>query len=179
MPVNGMSGGTWGVLAEATGWGASLQDPDPALAVQSLQAYRFGTPGLSAAPPLVCAGGRERGHRETGGNRSDLARIGSGSGRNSACAHAAALVAVGGARSGALERGNGDGAGAAGQPLDLAGSPWRSSSNATPVQALLHAAGHLLAWGQTRWEELVEYGWKDRLRFLWLWGSGQGLGRLV
>ncbi len=48
-----------------------------------------------------------------------------------------------------------------------------------PVQALLHAAGHLLAWGQTRWEELGEYGWKDRLRFLWLWSSGQGLGRLV
>jgi hypothetical protein len=49
----------------------------------------------------------------------------------------------------------------------------------TPVQALLHAAGHLLAWGKTRWEKLGEYGWKDRLRFLWLWGSGQGLGRLV
>jgi transposase-like protein len=49
----------------------------------------------------------------------------------------------------------------------------------TPVQALLDAAGHLLAWGKTSWEELVEYGWKDRLRFLWLWGSGQGLGRLV
>jgi hypothetical protein len=49
----------------------------------------------------------------------------------------------------------------------------------TPVQAMLHAAGHLLAWGKTRWEKLGEYGWKDRLRFLWLWGSGQGLGRLV
>ena len=49
----------------------------------------------------------------------------------------------------------------------------------TPTQALLYAAGHLLAWGQTRWEELVEYGWKDRLRFLWLWGSGRGMGRLV
>ena len=49
----------------------------------------------------------------------------------------------------------------------------------TPVQALLHAAGHLLAWGKTRWEELTQYGWKDRLRFLWLWGSGLGLGRLV
>ena len=49
----------------------------------------------------------------------------------------------------------------------------------TPVQALLHAAGHLLAWGKTRWEELTQYGWKDRLRFLWLWGSGRGLGRLV
>lgn len=64
------------------------------------------------------------------------------------------------------------------------GSMWldpqgEAAQTQTPVQALLHAAGHLLAWGQTRWEELVAYGWKDRLRFLWLWGSGQGLGRLV
>lgn len=179
MPGIRVSGGAWGVLAEATGWGASVLDPDPALAVQSLQAYGIGPAGLSAAPSLVCTGGGERGHRETGGSRYDLARIRSGIERNSACAHATALVAVCGGRSSSLDRGNGDSAGAAGQPLDLAGSPWRSSSNATPVQALLHAAGHLLAWGKTRWEKLGEYGWKDRLRFLWLWGSGQGLGRLV
>ena len=47
------------------------------------------------------------------------------------------------------------------------------------VQALLSAAGYLLAWGKTRWQELSGYGWKDRLRFLWLWGSGRGMKRLV
>ena len=47
------------------------------------------------------------------------------------------------------------------------------------VQALLSAAGYLLAWGKTRWRELAGYGWNERLRFLWLWGSGRGLGRLV
>lgn len=45
--------------------------------------------------------------------------------------------------------------------------------------ALLSAAGHLLAWAKSRWAELARYGWEDRLRFGWLWGSGQGLGRLV
>ena len=47
------------------------------------------------------------------------------------------------------------------------------------VQALLGAAGYLLAWAKSRWVELAPYGWKDRLRFVWLWGSEQGLGRLI
>jgi hypothetical protein len=38
---------------------------------------------------------------------------------------------------------------------------------------------HLLAWAKTRWTELAHYGLKDRLRFLWHWGAGQGLGRLI
>ena len=45
--------------------------------------------------------------------------------------------------------------------------------------ALLHASVHLLAWAQTRWAELRSYGLNERLRFLWHWGAGQGLGRLV
>jgi hypothetical protein len=44
---------------------------------------------------------------------------------------------------------------------------------------LLGATGHLLAWAKSRWTELAHYGWEDRLRFAWLWGSGQGMGRLV
>ena len=66
--------------------------------------------------------------------------------------------------------------------LGIGTAVWAGVHGSFPMAialALLHAAGHLLAWGQTRWEELGEYGWKDRLRFLWLWGSGQGLGRLV
>ena len=46
-------------------------------------------------------------------------------------------------------------------------------------QALLTAALHLLAWAQTRWSALAHYGPTDRLRFLWHWGSSQGLGRLI
>jgi len=46
-------------------------------------------------------------------------------------------------------------------------------------QALLTAALHLLAWAQTRWPALAQYGPTDRLRFLWHWGSSQGLGRLI
>jgi len=46
-------------------------------------------------------------------------------------------------------------------------------------RALLLAALHLLAWAKTRWAETVEYGLADRLRFLWHWGAGRGLGRLV
>jgi hypothetical protein len=46
-------------------------------------------------------------------------------------------------------------------------------------RALLQAALHLLAWAKTRWAETVEYGLADRLRFLWHWGAGRGLGRLV
>lgn len=45
--------------------------------------------------------------------------------------------------------------------------------------ALLHAATHLLAWAQTRWPEVLGYGLRDRLRFLWHWGFGLGLARLV
>jgi hypothetical protein len=63
-------------------------------------------------------------------------------------------------------------------------SPWldahgEAAQAPTTVHALLGAAGHLLAWAKSRWTELARYGWKERLRFLWLWGSGQGLGRLV
>jgi hypothetical protein len=64
------------------------------------------------------------------------------------------------------------------------GSGWlepqgEAAQAGSTVVALLKAAGHLLAWGKSHWRELVGYGWNDRLRFLWLWGSGQGLGRLV
>jgi hypothetical protein len=48
----------------------------------------------------------------------------------------------------------------------------------TPA-ALLHASVNLLAWAQTRWAEVRSYGLSERLRFLWHWGHGQGLGRLV
>lgn len=46
-------------------------------------------------------------------------------------------------------------------------------------RALLQAALHLLAWAKTRWPAVAEYGLVDRLRFLWHWGYGQGLGRLI
>jgi len=46
-------------------------------------------------------------------------------------------------------------------------------------RALLHAALHLLAWAKTHWREVGDYGCNDRLRFLWHWGAGQGLGRLI
>jgi hypothetical protein len=64
------------------------------------------------------------------------------------------------------------------------GSAWldpqgEAAQTGSTVAALLKAAGHLLAWGKSHWRELAGYGWDDRLRFLWLWGSGQGLGRLV
>ncbi len=60
--------------------------------------------------------------------------------------------------------------------LDPQGEAARAPNRAS---ALLSAAGYLLAWGKTRWRELAGYGWEKRLRFLWLWGSGQELGRLV
>lgn len=60
--------------------------------------------------------------------------------------------------------------------LDPQGEALRAGS---PAQALLAAAVHLLAWGKRRWAELAGYGWNDRLRFLGLWGSREGLGRLV
>ena len=46
-------------------------------------------------------------------------------------------------------------------------------------RALLQAAVHFLAWAKTRWSEVANYGLADRLRFLWHWGAGQGLGRLI
>jgi len=46
-------------------------------------------------------------------------------------------------------------------------------------QALLQATLHLLAWAKTQWLEVASYGLADRLRFLWHWGAGQGLGRLI
>jgi hypothetical protein len=46
-------------------------------------------------------------------------------------------------------------------------------------RALLQAALHLLAWAKTRWAEVTQYGLADRLRFLWHWGAGRGLGRLI
>jgi Domain of unknown function (DUF6431) len=46
-------------------------------------------------------------------------------------------------------------------------------------RALLQAALHLLAWAKTQWPEVITYGLADRLRFLWHWGAGQGLGRLI
>jgi hypothetical protein len=48
-----------------------------------------------------------------------------------------------------------------------------------PPPAVLRAALHLLAWAKTRWVELADYGLEDRFRFLWHWGAGRGLGRLV
>lgn len=64
------------------------------------------------------------------------------------------------------------------------GSPWLDPQGegvrvAGSAQALLGAAGYLLAWAKSRWRELAGYSWKDRLCFVWLWGSGLGLGRLV
>jgi hypothetical protein len=46
-------------------------------------------------------------------------------------------------------------------------------------RALLQAALHLLAWAKTQWSALADYGLADRFRFLWHWGAGRGLGRLV
>lgn len=45
--------------------------------------------------------------------------------------------------------------------------------------ALLSAALYLLAWAKTHWSALAEYGLNDRFRFLWHWGAGRGLGRLL
>ena len=46
-------------------------------------------------------------------------------------------------------------------------------------RALLQAALHLLAWAKTRWVDVGDYGLNDRVRFLWHWGAGQGLDRLI
>jgi hypothetical protein len=65
-----------------------------------------------------------------------------------------------------------------------AASPWldplgESAGPREVPRALLQAALHLLAWAKTRWPECAQYGLADRLRFLWHWGAGRGLGRLV
>jgi transposase-like protein len=64
------------------------------------------------------------------------------------------------------------------------GSPWLDPQGEAPqaanaATALLAASLHLLAWAKTEWSQLVGYGLNDRLRFLGLWGTGRGLGRLV
>jgi len=46
-------------------------------------------------------------------------------------------------------------------------------------RALLQAALHLLAWAKTQWSAVAHYGLADRLRLLWHWGAGRGLGRLI
>lgn len=46
-------------------------------------------------------------------------------------------------------------------------------------RALLQAALHLLAWAKTQWPAVAHYGLTDRLRFLWHWGAGRGLARLI
>ncbi len=46
-------------------------------------------------------------------------------------------------------------------------------------EALLTASEHLLSWAKTQWVQLGEYGLEKRMQFLWFWGAGQGLGRLV
>jgi len=66
-----------------------------------------------------------------------------------------------------------DSASSALDPLSPASGPHEAP------RALLDAATHLLAWAKTRWPEVVSYGLKDRLRFLWHWGFGRGLVRLV
>jgi hypothetical protein len=65
-----------------------------------------------------------------------------------------------------------------------AASPWldplgEAAGPSDAPGALLQAALHLLAWAKTRWAELAHYGLADRLRFLWHWGAGRGLGRLI
>ena len=58
-------------------------------------------------------------------------------------------------------------------PLGAAAGPM------DPPRALLTAAWNLLAWAKTRWTELARHGPTDRLPFLWHWGHGRGLARLV
>ena len=60
--------------------------------------------------------------------------------------------------------------------LDAQGEALTAKDSA---QALLAASEHLLAWAKTQWAELANYGLEKRLSFLWLWGTHQGLGRLV
>ena len=65
-----------------------------------------------------------------------------------------------------------------------AGSPWLdplgdAAGPRDAPRALFQAALHLLAWAKTHWVEIGNYRLADRLRFLWHWGAGQGLGRLI
>lgn len=60
--------------------------------------------------------------------------------------------------------------------LDPQGEGAQAGNSAS---GLLSASLHLLAWAKTEWLELAGYGLADRLRFLGVWGSGRGLGRLV
>jgi hypothetical protein len=60
--------------------------------------------------------------------------------------------------------------------LDPQGEAPKAENAAT---AFLSVSLHLLAWAKTAWSQLVGYGLNDRLRFLGLWGSERGLGRLV
>jgi hypothetical protein len=64
-------------------------------------------------------------------------------------------------------------------------SPWLEARPPTAAAGqsmgtlLLTATLHLLAWAKTRWPELAGYSLADRLAFLWHWGHGRELGRLV
>lgn len=64
-------------------------------------------------------------------------------------------------------------------------SAWLDAHGESPQaqsaeQALLVASEHLLSWAKTRWaQQLASYGLGKRMQFLWFWGAGQGLGRLV
>jgi hypothetical protein len=63
-------------------------------------------------------------------------------------------------------------------------SPWldpqgEATQARSGAQALLSVSLHLLAWAKTQWQELAGYGLNNRLKFLWLWGSEHGLGRLI
>jgi hypothetical protein len=49
----------------------------------------------------------------------------------------------------------------------------------SPAVALLYATTQFLAWAKTEWAHVATYGLNDRLRLLWHWGHGEGLGRLV
>jgi len=55
----------------------------------------------------------------------------------------------------------------------------KSAGPCDAPRALLQAALHLLAWAKTQWSALADYGLTDRFRFLWHWGAGRGVGRLV
>lgn len=59
-------------------------------------------------------------------------------------------------------------------------SEWlEQGGGSNPAEKLLEATMHLLAWAKSRWRALGKYGFKDWLRFLWVWGWEQGLGRPV
>ncbi len=59
-------------------------------------------------------------------------------------------------------------------------SEWlEAGGGSNDAEKLLEATMHLLGWAKGRWRELEKYGFKDWLRFLWVWGWEQGLGRPV